>query len=539
MTHPINNTSISNRDIFARQALDLVPKILTLQDRNRLSSTYGCFDRSYWHYRIIDFPSGILQEMCWPLALVYALDLPDNPYYRHPSIKEWAIAGIRYAAKSSHPDGSCDDFFPYEKAGGAAAFSLLACAESYQLLEIEDPALVEFFKLRATWLANHHESGRLTNHQALIVRCLDSVNKITGLNEWRDAREARLNRVLEWQDEEGWFYEYEGYDPGYHTFTISLLACVYETSPDPRLFDALQKAIRLASEFVHPDGSYGGEYGSRNTYNFFPHGFELFGRHMPDALTVNDSILKGISEGLFPSMTDDHAIGHYPWNALLAWKDFVEERPSQPKRTVGIVRYERAGIQIRRGPNWDLYIATSKGGVFRFFRDGKCIAADTGISFRLQDNRVAVTHLMGAYEINDEENKISISGHMGWSKQKKMTPFRMILLRVFMLCMGRFYPDLVRKILQRILITGKSTAPFQFKRILKVDENGNLIVEDKVNASNWNLVHEAAIGVDQTSIYVIMSRVFQPTQMKPWQNLTSEIRSLKAGEPLIIKRKIH
>lgn len=525
------------RDIFATQALEMIPKILTLQDRNRLSSTYGCFDRAYWHYRTIDFPSGILQEMCWPLALVYSLDLPNNPYYRNAAIRDWAIAGIQYAAKSAHKDGSCDDFFPYEKAGGAAAFSLLACAESYLLLGLNDPKILACFALRADWLANHHESGRLTNHQALIVRCLDAVNRITGLNQWQDAREERLNRVLEWQDEEGWFQEYEGCDPGYHTFTISLLANIHEDTPSPSLRLALEKAVSLASQFVHPDGSFGGEYGSRNTYNFFPHGFEVFGRHMPEALSINDRFLKGIAAGLFPSMTDDHAIGHYPWNALLAWRDFVPERPPESRRNPEVFSLPRAGIRILRGNDWDLYVATSKGGAFRFFHGGKCVASDTGVTLKLRDQRIAVSHLMGKYEVLDAPDSLTVSGNMGWAKQKKMTPLRMILLRGFMLTIGRHYPDLVRKILQKILITGKSTAPFRFHRTLRVDEDGCLEVEDLVEAEDWRAVEEAAIGVDQTSIYVIMSRVFQPAQMLPWQDLTPLLDSLSKNSQLAVKRR--
>ena len=61
-------------------------------------------------------------------------------------------AGIRYAARSAHADGSCDDYFPYEKAGGAAAFSLLACLETYELLELHDEEMLEFFAKRADWL---------------------------------------------------------------------------------------------------------------------------------------------------------------------------------------------------------------------------------------------------------------------------------------------------------------------------------------------------------------------------------------------------
>src|SRR5262245_12632591 len=114
MTEPVaTGSSEALRGVFARQALSLLDKILTLQDRNVHSPTYGCFDRNYWHYKIIDFPSGMAAEFVWPLALAYTLNVPENIYYRQPALKQWIEAGIRYAARSAHPDGSCDDYFPF------------------------------------------------------------------------------------------------------------------------------------------------------------------------------------------------------------------------------------------------------------------------------------------------------------------------------------------------------------------------------------------------------------------------------------------
>src|SRR5438094_607476 len=162
-----------NRDLFARESLAQIPKILTLQDRNPHSPTYGCFDRNFWHYKIIDFPSGMAGEFVWPLALAMTCDAPGNPFFKNETLREWIVAGIRYAARSAHADGACDDYFPFEKAGGAAAFSLLACVESYSLLGLRDEEILKFFHRRANWLAHHNESGRLTNHQALIVLCLE------------------------------------------------------------------------------------------------------------------------------------------------------------------------------------------------------------------------------------------------------------------------------------------------------------------------------------------------------------------------------
>src|SRR5215210_4816285 len=130
------------KEILAREALAQIPKILSLQDRNPHSATFGCFDRNFWHYKIIDFPSGMSQEFVWPLALAITSDIPGNPYYQREALREWVAAGILYAARSAHADGSCDDYFPFEKAGGAAAFPLLASLETYALLNLHQPEML-------------------------------------------------------------------------------------------------------------------------------------------------------------------------------------------------------------------------------------------------------------------------------------------------------------------------------------------------------------------------------------------------------------
>ena len=42
---------------------------------------------------------------------------------------------------------------------------------------------------------------------------------------------------------------------------------------DKRINDALVKIIEFLSNFIHPDGTVGGEYGSRSTSFLAPHGF--------------------------------------------------------------------------------------------------------------------------------------------------------------------------------------------------------------------------------------------------------------------------
>jgi hypothetical protein len=530
---------INNRDLFAREALAQIPKILTLLDRNPHSPTYGCFDRTFWQYKVIDFPAGMSQEFVYPLALAYSCDRPGNIYYQQPMVKEWVKAGIVYANLSSHSNGSCDDYFPYERAAGAAAFSLLACLESTTLLGLEHSVeVLDFFRRRADWLAEHQESGRLTNHQALIVLCLELVGRLLQTDRWAVSKQERLEQVYAWQNPEGWFIEYEGCDPGYHTLTISCLARLYELQPNEKLKQAIASAVKLAAEFVHPDGSYGGEYTSRNTYNFFPHGFELVGKWLPEALNINDRFLQGLAAGLGSCYADDRIIGHHTWNYLLAWRDFIPARPPLQPRTPGRIYLQQGGILIERRDNTELYLALNKGGVFKLFRDNKLVASDTQFSLLVQDGnkrRNAVGHLVDNYQIKLESDQIAIAGKLGWAKQKQMNPQNLIILRLVMLSLGRFFPNLIRRSLQKILITGKQTTPFKFSRRLAW-QNGHWRIEDSLSAESWADVIAVDLGCDRTSIYVVMSRTFQPGQLQPAWDLSDRLANLNPGESLNLTR---
>jgi hypothetical protein len=343
--------------------------------------------------------------------------------------------------------------------------------------------------------------------------------------------------VLSWQSEEGWFWEYEGCDPGYHTLTVWCLARLYQLEPSPKLKEALTKAVRLADAFVHPDGSYGGEYGSRNTYNFFPHGFELVGSWLPEALSINDYFLKGLGDGLAPCYADDHIIGHHAWNYLLAWRDFVPDRPPA-RRSAESVWLKQAGIVIDRRANTELYLALNKGGVFKLFRDARLIASDTQLSLAVQTGGKtanAVGHLIDDYEIKVGENEISVRGSLGWAKHNQMTPLKLVVLRLVMITIGRFFPNLIRRVLQKMLITGKKNAPFQFARSLRW-ENGAWRITDELRARSWDGVAAAGIGCDQTSIHVVMSRTYQRAQLQGWLDLTDQVRELRPGEALRIER---
>jgi len=216
---------------YTDEALMYLPRLLQMVDRNPYSPTYGSFDRSFWHYRTMDFPCGMYQEFCLPLALAYAHPFPDNPFHRVERVRELALAGVDYARRSCHRDGSCDDYFPYERALGALVFSLNAMTETCLVLKESRPEWLEFFSRRAGFLAAHNETGRLTNHQALAALALYNTFLLTGEERFKTASNQYLQIVKDWfVPDEGWFYEYEGADPGYQSCTVAFLARLYKKS---------------------------------------------------------------------------------------------------------------------------------------------------------------------------------------------------------------------------------------------------------------------------------------------------------------------
>lgn len=520
------------REILISRALNHIPKILTLQDRNPHSPTYGCFDRNFWHYKIIDFPSGMAQEFVLPLALAWKFDAPENRFAGQAALLDWVDAGIDFAGRSSHRDGSCDDYYPLEKAAGAAAFSLYAMLRAIEICELDVDRHREFLLRRGRWLAEHRESGVLSNHEALIANGLFRLADLTGDAWLEEAAQSRVDRLLSWQSEEGWFREYDGADPGYLTLTIGTLAEIDILRPGLGLRPKIAEAVAFLASLQPPDGWLGGEWTSRNTHNYFPHGFELIGGWLPDALTVNSRAVASLADG--PEYADDHIVAHHCWSYLLAADSWMPDRPDEPEAGLQALRhFPQAGLVVMRRDARTLLAATKKGGAFRYYQGSDLVHADTGISLRIRSGRrirTAVCHIWARdNRIDLSADAVEISGTMSWAKTQQMTPLKLIVLRCLMMSIGRVKPDLVRRLLQALLITGRSDAPFTFRRRLSWSDEG-LAVCDRVEGGDWSKVVAIGAGPAQTSIYTVMSRLWHPSQFQRWTDLTEHVPAAGKGE---------
>jgi len=528
---PTQTSITERREYLAREALSYIPKIIELLDRNPFSETYGCFDRSFWHYRTSDFPSGMYQEYVLPLALVYHFPFPNNPYYQQERIREWVSAGIQYASRSAHPDGSCDDYYPFEKALGATAFSLYAASESYGLLQLDEPLLLEFLKKRALWLMKHGETGKLSNHHALVGLTLWNLYTLTGEERFRNGAQQKIQKLLSWQSKEGWFPEYEGCDPGYLSVCVDFLAKYYQKSQDDSVLEPLKKAIHFMSYFLHPDGSYGGEYGSRNTFHFFPHGLEVMGKKIPEALPLVDRYLEGARSGKRAYTDDDRIFVHLIYNYLQAYTDFNTERSEPGPHFLGTRYFKEAGLWVRGEEHRYWVISLKQGGLFKYFEEQKLKESDTGIVLRTQEGAVLVSHRMAKHKVSVKDNEIQISGSFYYRPELLLNTSKFILFRLFLLVLGRFSRNGVRWLLQRKVILGKKKAKAKFIRSFHFN-SGFRVEEEIVLQKASPQITDIQVSSDLTSIYVATSRPYQESGLIPWKNYSDKVDELKA------KRKV-
>lgn len=532
------------RDLYLDGVYEDVTRLLGAIDRNPFRPTYGCLDRQYWHYRTACFPSQMYQEGALPLALVYTHKLPGNRWHNSQRVRELAVAAMQFSAESCHRDGSCDDYYPFERALGAAVFSLQAAAKAYQLLELNDEKMLAWFERRARWLTENEESGKLTNHHALAALGLWRVAEITGSNEYRDAAAERIEQVLAWQDNEGWFHEYGGADPGYQTVTIDCLAKLRQTTGDERLDEPIQRAVRFSRYFLHPDGSYGGEYGSRGTSHFYPHGFELLAEQTSDAADLADGFLQSIENGTLARFNDDRLFAHRLADRIEAYLDWSPTRPTPSQQPHELItQFPNAGLLVARNDKRHTIVSTARGGILKHFADDLC-ATDAGLIVETQDGTVSVSQMHDrdrTAEVETEPDgttRITVTGPLHAARFETATPLKQSILHTGMWTVGRWCRTAVRKLLQRRLITGRNRVPIRLTRTITLRPGSPAVrITDQIELTSPTVrVKRLAIGTDHQTAYVAACNIYQDSVLEPWTDLAEYVETLNRDRRVVVVR---
>jgi len=521
------------------QSLVHIPRLLGLIDRNKGSHTYGCFDRMFWNYKKTDFPSGMAQLGVLPLALIYTHKFPGNRWHKNERIKELCQAGIDFMKRSSHSDGTTDEFYPFERALGATSFTLYAATEAYLLLGDKKPDQVKFFKKRADWLCKNTEPSVIANHQANAALALVNVYKITGDKKYLEASQKKITQVFAWACDEGWFFEYEGCDPGYLTFTIDFLAKYYEKTKDQKLLKPLKKSVEFCSYFFHPDNSYAGEYGSRNTFHYMPHGFEILGKNIPLALELNNRFTDGLSKGKAEAMEDDVYFFLTVTNYLQAYITWNAKRPRRWTATKDFTKYfPEAKLYIQKRGKLHIFASLAKGGVAKIFKAEKLVYNDSGFIAKTKGGKTATSQVIEKRTVKIEDNHISCSGNFHYTKNKVSSPWLQIAFRLFTLTIGRSNSlgKLVKERLIKKLITNKKKAPIEYERNISFDKG--IVITDTIKLKRGVQLAALTKGSGFSFITVPSSRYYQESVLHPWVDLADRLPELNKKRSITIIHEV-
>lgn len=548
----------SLRNVYAERAISQIPRLLSMQDRNPFSPTYGCFHRDYWCDKTSDFPDAVRQFGVQALALVYKHDFPGNIYKGSKKVRDWTIAAMDFWTQLQHSEGSFDEFYPYERGWvGPTAFTCFTMIEAYQLLNPEIPAdkaerILAAIRRAAHFIAaGESEEDHLANHHAMACLAVWKAYELLKDPSLKEGFERVWKVFLTYhRPDEGWSREYDGVDPGYLSATVSFLGKVYQMNPEPRIFEVLKQSVEFCSYFVYPNGFYAGSMGSRNTLHFYPHGFEILAGELPLAARVADRMLEALGEGKLvpPEIMSDRYVFYRVPEFLQSYLDYT------PRTETQLLPYERAPFRsyfprarvfVSTQPDHYVIANLAKGGVVKIFdrHEGKLLLNDCGLVGRLETGQIVTSQWVDpSYEAKFVDNGWEVHGSLNIVPSNKLfTLMKNLIFRSALLLLG-WNPSLAHWMkgqIRKSLTLGRRPVPVRFHRRFEISE-GRMRLATEVWIEGNARIKDLSIGDEFFVRFVPQSRYFQSQELEVQRTvLTDEqIRNLNAGKRILLESVI-
>ncbi len=513
-----------NSGIYRAIVNNNLRRALSFINRDPASYAKGYADRLYWGWKVSDFSNATLQGLTHTIAASNKLGLLSENF----TLDSVDIL-IKAVDKIRRSNGSVEEAYPNESSFCVTAlvcFDILRAIEilgdklgkdQLQLyLSILEP-LIEFI------VRENEEHAIISNHLATAVGALYLWQKYTGDHKKR--ADELLAMIFQYQSSEGWYKEYEGADPGYQTLAVYYLYHAYRLTGNSELLASLERSGNFLTYFVHPDGTIGGLYGSRNTEVFYPGGIVGLSRKLPVYKKLLNGLEKGLSNGrhILPDAIDSGnfspLLNSYSSAALDDLEltqggislDLPFKYPSEKK-------FDDAGLFIKSTNRYYAIINYKKGGTLKIFDK------DTGL-LDCEDGGVAGTLLNGDLFSTQYHNELiqfeDYRIETGFCKisQENPNPLRFIVLRGLSLTIFRstYLGNLFKKFIVWLLMTGKKKIDGMCLRVFKFTDDSVLVTEEiRAPKKTQNLGHPGKFrGIHMASSgYFSTSEIEKPVKSK-------------------------
>lgn len=490
------------------QIITRIPYILSHLDRDPYSPTAGSFDRLYWGWKLKDYPDATLQRLIY--SLVNYFYLHDNSLILEEALHMWVKNAFAFIDRIQHTDGSFDQAFPNEHSHGATAFLLHDSVCSFALIKnkldtVQRDAILRTIKKIADYLIVFNEQhGFISNHLAGAAAGLQKLYSLTQEDKYRIRARYYVNKVLSKQSHEGWYWEYAGADPGYQTLAIYYLAHYYKETQDSDVLDSLKTACEFASYFIHPDGSFGGEYGSRNTEVFYPGGFALLHKEVPLATAVLNFMIGSIENGTTVNLNSIDfgnlapLINNYLDVTRYVTSNFDQTTESIPfQRNKFVKAFLEAGLVIHNGATHYAVIGLSKGGVVKEYDKEKEVQVldDCGYIGKLQNGKMISTQNYDHHTNQFTSEFTEVHAPFYEIKQNLPDPLKFLALRIFNITVGRIRParEMAKKLLVKALLLNTRKARFTLIRRIEFSDPVRIVdrIEPQPDVGSFKYLNHA------------------------------------------------
>lgn len=454
------------------------PGILTQLSRDPNTAHYGSFDRNWWHYKIRDFSSIILQQGGYFLEM--AAQLPE--YKDHSDqLHAYSRASVDFWAGRAKRKGAFEEYYPWEDGYPPLAFSTLAAAKIILSQNIKSGTYDTVLKKAARKL-QHRFEPEAANQQIAGLAALAVLKKINPAFVDDNVFELLTDRTLALQSAEGWFTEYDGPDLGYLSVALDCLWDLFDLTQDQRFADSAKKAFGfLAKLVIHHQGSIG-MHNSRNTDYIVPYGICRFlNSEHEEAIVANQviSILYSNTDHpshFFQSVDDryrSHYIGHSVVRAQLILDSISQENVIKIQGSESNTLLPGCGYAMASLKNHRFIISCLKGGIItirnsdNYFNDFGWILFDGDKQF--------VTHWWTpSTQFSGSPESLEISAHPVQFKENTSTPLKHFILR----SISYFSGHKIISLLKNLLIFRKSDYRIVFKRSIRIQSDKVVITDE-------------------------------------------------------------
>lgn len=477
-----------NDNPYLEQVHQALPRILGMFDTNPASGTYGLGDRFRWGWKLIDFTNAKFQGAAHGLAILIQHDLLPEYLSRDAALSaiEAMFEGLTGIIEKN---GSVCEAFPYEYSYGLTGFVANDMLSAILALDgvISDESRGRYIaavRPMMGFLQYADEAhGVICNHLAGVVAAFYKWNKLTGEKFPKSA--ALLSRIETHLSDEGWFLEYEGADPGYQSLCTGYLADIYMLSSDETVKDMLERSLEFLAYFAHPDGSFGGVYGARNTRFLAPGAVEALADEFPVAAALAVFSRRSVAEMRFVTLASVDAHNMAPFfnsycKAAAQYDDARTVNAVLPCHQPEPFRkhFPDAGLLIDSGDEHYTVISTHKGGVVYHFA-GETAHIDTGVLLQGPAGRKVSTqgyHTGNACVIDGDT--VSIGSDFTAVNNTLPSPFQFFVLRFLNMSVmrSRMIGNAIKTLIVRLLITRKRGSGATNKRTITLGRD--IVVHD-------------------------------------------------------------